>query len=55
MIPGKTINVIYDIESKKYSFDYEIDANHTTEEKTYTFSIQFGGDDEKHKKELTCT
>ena len=55
LIPGKTINVIYDIESKKYSFDYEIDANHTTEEKTYTFSIQFGGDDEKHKKELTCT
>lgn len=47
--------VTYDSESKKYSFDYEIDANPTTEEKTYTFSIQFGGDDEKHKKELTCT
>lgn len=48
-------NVTYDSESKKYSFDYKIDANPTTEEKTYTFSIQFGGDDEKHKKELTCT
>ena len=55
LIPGKTINVTYDSESKKYSFDYEIDANPTTEGKTYTFSIQFGGDDEKHKKELTCT
>lgn len=48
-------NVTYDSESKKYSFNYKIDANPTTEEKTYTFSIQFGGDDEKHKKELTCT
>ena len=48
-------NVTYDSESKKYSFDYKIDANLTTEKKTYTFSIQFGGDDEKHKKELTCT
>lgn len=48
-------NVTYDSESKKYSFYYKIDANPTTEEKTYTFSIQFGGDDEKHKKELTCT
>lgn len=48
-------NVTYDSESKKYSFDYKIDANPTTEEKTYTFSIQFGDDDEKHKKELTCT
>lgn len=48
-------NVIYDSESKKYSFDYKIDANPTTEEKTYTFSIQFGDDDERHKKELTCT
>lgn len=48
-------NVIYDSESKKYSFDYTIDANLTTEKKTYKFSIQFGGDDEKHKKELTCT
>lgn len=47
--------VTYDSESKKYSFDYKIDANPTTEEKTYTFSIQFGDDDEKHKKELTCT
>lgn len=48
-------NVTYDSESKKYSFDYKIDANPTTEEKTYTFSIQFGDDDERHKKELTCT
>lgn len=48
-------NVTYDSESKKYSFDYKIDANPTTEKKTYTFSIQFGGDDEKHKKELICT
>lgn len=47
-------NVTYDSESKKYSFDYKIDANPTIEEKEYTFSIQFGGDDEKHKKELTC-
>lgn len=45
-------NVTYDSESKKYSFDYKIDANLTTEEKTYTFSIRFG--DEKHKKELIC-
>lgn len=48
-------NVTYDSESKKYSFDYKIDANPTTEEKTYTFSIQFGDDDDKHKKTLTCT
>lgn len=47
--------VTYDSESKKYSFDYEIDANPTLEQNTYTFSIQFGDDDEKHKKELTCT
>lgn len=52
--PGKTINVTYDSESKKYSFDYTIDANPTTEGKKYTFSIRFGDDDEKHKKELTC-
>ena len=56
LTPGtNNFNVTYDSESKKYSFDYKIDANPTTEEKTYTFSIQFGGDDEKHKKELTCT
>lgn len=48
-------NVTYDSESKKYSFDYEIDANPTTEEKTYTFSIRFGAEDSIHKKELTCT
>ena len=46
--------VTYDSELKKYSFDYTIDENLTTEEKTYTFSIQFGGDDERHKKELIC-
>lgn len=46
--------VTYDSESKKYSFDYKIDANHTAGKKTYTFSIQFGGDDERHKKELIC-
>lgn len=55
LIPGKTINVIYDSELKKYSFDYKIDANPTTEGKTYKFSIKFGGDDEKHKKTLICT
>lgn len=46
--------VTYDSELRKYSFDYTIDENLTTEEKTYTFSIQFGGDDERHKKELIC-
>ena len=46
--------VTYDSELKKYSFDYTIDENLTTEDKTYTFSIQFGGDDERHKKELIC-
>lgn len=46
--------VTYDSELKKYSFDYTIDENLTTEWKTYTFSIQFGGDDERHKKELIC-
>lgn len=55
LIPGKTINVIYDSELKKYSFDYKIDANPTTEGKTYKFSIKFGDDDEKHKKTLICT
>lgn len=55
LIPGKTINVIYDSESKKYSFDYKIDDNPTTEEKTYTFSIRFGAEDSIHKKTLTCT
>lgn len=48
-------NVIYDSNSRTYSFYYEIDANPTLEQNTYTFSIQFGDDDEKHKKELTCT
>lgn len=47
-------NVTYDSNSRTYSFDYEIDANPTLEQNTYTFSIQFGDDDEKHKKELTC-
>lgn len=46
--------VTYDSELKKYSFDYTIDENLTTEQKTYTFSIQFGGDDKRHKKELIC-
>ena len=46
--------VTYDSESKKYSFDYNINANPTAGKKTYTFSIQFGGDDERHKKELIC-
>ena len=46
--------VTYDSELKKYSFDYTIDENLTTEGKTYTFSIQFGDDDERHKKELIC-
>ena len=47
-------NVTYDSNSRTYSFDYEIDANPTLEQNTYTFSSQFGDDDEKHKKELTC-
>lgn len=46
--------VTYDSELKKYSFDYTIDENLTTEGKTYIFSIQFGDDDERHKKELIC-
>lgn len=46
--------VTYDSELKKYSFDYTIDENLTTEVKTYNFSIQFGDDDERHKKELIC-
>lgn len=46
--------VTYDSELKKYSFDYTIDENLTTEGKTYTFSIKFGDDDERHKKELIC-
>ena len=55
LIPGtNNFIVTYDSESKKYSFDYKIDANHTAGKKTYTFSIQFGGDDERHKKELIC-
>lgn len=55
LIPGtNNFIVTYDSELKKYSFDYKIDANPTTEKKTYTFSIQFGGDDEIHKKELIC-
>lgn len=56
LIPGtNNFIVTYNSELKKYSFDYEIDANLTLEQNTYTFSIQFGDDDEKHKKELTCT
>lgn len=56
LTPGtNNFNVTYDSESKKYSFDYKIDANPTTEEKTYTFSIRFGAEDSIHKKELTCT
>lgn len=55
LTPGKNdFNVSYNSTSKKYSFDYKIDANLTTEGKTYTFSIQFGDDDDKHKKTLTC-
>lgn len=46
--------VTYDSELKKYSFYYTIDENLTTEGKTYKFSIQFGDDDERHKKELIC-
>ena len=46
--------VIYNSELKIYSFDYTIDENLTTERKTYKFSIQFGDDDERHKKELIC-
>lgn len=46
--------VTYDSELKKYSFYYTIDENLTTEWKTYTFSIQFGSNDEIHKKELIC-
>lgn len=46
--------VIYNSELRIYSFDYTIDENLTTEGKTYTFSIQFGDDDERHKKELIC-
>lgn len=46
--------VTYDSELKKYSFDYTIDENLTTEGKTYIFSIKFGDDDERHKKELIC-
>lgn len=56
LTPGENdFNVSYNSTSKKYSFDYKIDANLTTEGKTYTFSIQFGDDDDKHKKTLTCT
>lgn len=55
LIPGtNNFIVTYDSELKKYSFDYTIDENFTTEGKTYTFSIQFGDDDERHKKELIC-
>ena len=55
LIPGtNNFIVTYDSELKKYSFDYTIDENLTTEQKTYTFSIQFGDDDERHKKELIC-
>lgn len=55
LTPGENdFNVSYNSTSKKYSFDYKIDANLTTEGKTYTFSIQFGDDDDKHKKTLTC-
>lgn len=46
--------VIYNSELRIYSFDYTIDENLTTEGKTYKFSIQFGDDDERHKKELIC-
>lgn len=46
--------VIYNSELKIYSFDYTIDENLTTEGKTYKFSIQFGDDDKRHKKELIC-
>lgn len=54
--PGENDFIVsYNSTSKKYSFDYKIDANPTTEEKKYTFSIQFGDDDDKHKKTLTCT
>lgn len=54
LTPGENdFNVSYNSTSKKYSFDYKIDANLTTEGKTYTFSIQFGNDE--HKKTLTCT
>lgn len=55
LIPGtNNFIVTYDSELKKYSFDYTIDENLTTEGKTYTFSIQFGDDDKRHKKELIC-
>lgn len=55
LIPGtNNFIVTYDSELKKYSFDYTIDENLTTEGKTYTFSIQFGDNDERHKKELIC-
>ena len=54
LTPGENdFNVSYNSKSKKYSFDYKIDANLTTEGKTYTFSIQFGNDE--HKKTLICT
>lgn len=46
--------VIYNSELKIYSFDYTIDENLTTERKTYKFSIQFGDDNKRHKKELIC-
>lgn len=51
--PGNNFTVEYNETSKKYSFDYYIDANPSTSKKTYTFRIKFG--DKTHKQELTCT
>lgn len=50
---SNTFTVVYNKETKKYSFDSSINANPTINQIKYTFTIQFG--DEKHKKELTCT
>ena len=52
---SNTFTVVYDQKTKKYSFDSTINANITINPITYKFIIQFGDDDDKHKKTLTCT
>lgn len=52
---NNTFTVVYDQKTKKYSFDSIINANLTVNQITYKFIIQFGDDDDKHKKTLTCT
>lgn len=52
---SNTFTVVYNQKTKKYSFDSTINANLTINPITYKFIIQFGDDDDKHKKTLTCT